>query len=530
MLSHKIIKSRLLEKEKEITKNVEPNQMYGFWDKHKDKLVYRVFGGRLITKTKHFALFQEVLRYYPEKYKQKIEYKNRTGKIISKTVEEKIWVTEFFREPYGYNFSYSTTYDGNSNNMIVIRRNKTGGIYKNFLKYHLKVNEDGTLKKEEDIWYFYRNNFVPNPYIKDITKLMLNESDLNKIKNHKLEIKTSLNLLELLENGRVTDTISLRELNQYLSLYKEYSGLRYFWKNDIFYNINKSLLQRLNKDKKMKEWYMNIARNDRNKLSKINSVNVKKVFNGEDIDTITREQRFMFIFWLAARERWGTYNKTEKKYMTDARDPKRKDIVKTIRQYIREIPMFKNDYIEQTKMGHYIDYLEVKTEHQKISKGIVVNKDWEKEYERIQAKRKKEDRKKWIKENEKIEKAIKEIAFALGIKETEIKKGDQTEHVLFKAPKSVLEMDDFGNELNHCYANNNYYLTRHNNLQNILIFIEKEGKPYATATLHPDGKISQVHLKGNLEVEPKEKKQFKEIILTEFLPNLLKLKKEREVI
>lgn len=102
--------------------------------------------------------------------------------------------------------------------------------------------------------------------------------------------------------------------------------------------------------------------------------------------------------------------------------------------------------------------------------------------------RKEEERVK--KENSKIEKQIIELADFLGIKETEIKKGENVDKYKLHAPLDFDNYNQHAKELNQCIYNNVNYAKRHIKKQKVLIYIEKNGEIFATAELNPNGLIT----------------------------------------
>lgn len=521
MISNRQIKAKVLENESDIKSNYYTgSNFYGFWDIHKKKIVFRIFSGRTEPKTNLLIYFQEVLRFYPEKHKQRIKYFSYSRGNVSELINEKIWVTKDLREPYGMRMYFKTEYNETNELFINLRNKPNGKPYKAFLNTKLSKDEE----KRKSRWGFYseRNyKYAKVPY-KDITKYITTENQKDKLKEYKIkDLKTEQNIMDLTYKSGL---IYLSDLEKYLSLYTRFSGVKIFWKNSLYKQLNEKFLNKLNEKSELTKHYIGLIKTNPQIARKLNTTELELSFKGIDIDKRRAEIAFKSILTKTLKNAWGTIKKGKRKYtFINIDTEEKKYIYGKITENIFKLPIYKSGYLGyyyEADIRHYIDYLELKFHiNNKLSPAMIYNKEWRREIDLHKEKIKEE-------ENKKLVERIVEIAKELGIKETELKEGENKNKYLFKVPETLKEYNSHGTKLNHCYGGNINYLKKHVNMTDILIFIEKDGEPFATATLHNDGKITQVHQYQNEIVEKKLETKIKKIIKESFLTKAQEMRRE----
>lgn len=521
MISNRQIRAKVLEHESDIKSDYyRGGNFYGFWDIHKKKIVFRVFSGRNEPKTNLLIYFQEVLRFYPEKHRQRVKYYSYMRGNVNEFVNEKIWVSEDLREPYGMRMYFKTEYNETNELFISLRNRPNGKPYKAFLS--TKLSKDGEKRKSRWGYYSEKNSkYVKLPY-KDITKYITTENQKNKLKEYKIKgLKTEQNIMDLTYKDGL---IYISDLEKYLSLYTRFSGLKILWKNDLYKQLNESFLNKLSEKQELTKYYIDLIKTNPPLAKKLNATELSLAFKGVDIDKRRDEIAFKSTLTKTLKETWGTTRKGKRKYkFINIDTEEKKYIYEKITENIFKLPIYKSGYLGcyyETEVRHYIDYLELKFHiNNKLSPAMVYNKEWRREIDLHKEKIKEE-------ENKKLVERIFEIAKELGIKETELKEGENKNKYLFKVPETLKEYNSHGEKLNHCYRGNINYLKKHANMTDILIFIEKDGEPFATATLHNDGSITQVHQYQNEVVEKKLKTKIEKIIKESFLTKTQEMRRE----
>lgn len=517
MITKQQIKKKVLENEALIYNDYyQGNNFYGFWDLHKSKLVLRVFGGKTLPKTKEFIYFQEVLRYYPENHRQRVKYYSRYYGSVNKMIQTRIWCTDNLQEPYGCRFYFRTTYDNGDKALINIRLNKKNMPYKTYLSY---MSE----RPKESNWGYYtkeNEKYVKVNY-KEITEYILTENQLNKIKEYRIkELKINQSILDLIDRDKI-HTIS--ELANYIDLYKKYTGLKFLYKNYLSRQLKEPFLQEIDRNKELHKHFINLFKKDEDLARSLNARELKLHYKGVDVKERRKQINFKSNLTKVLKETWGTEKNEKNKEVLKIDTNRKKEIHKILIDNIFELPIYKeikNLYFYNSDLRHYIDYLELKhLINNKLTNAMIFNKKWRQELDLHKEQLKEE-------ENRKITNKIKEIADMLGIKESKLKKGKEKNKYLFKVPETIKEYNQHGKELNHCYRGNSIYLEKHTEMKRVLIFIEKDGKPFATATLHDDGKVTQVHQHNNKEVEKDLKTKFNKIIRETFLPKITEMRGE----
>lgn len=524
MIPIKWLEKRIKKNETLINVTGNNRPFYGFWDLHKGKHVLRLLGAIKDKETKELIHAQEVLRYYPDGHRQRIIYKTYNGTIFNEIVKAKVWATENLREPYGMRFVYKTDFQENSDYIMNFKLTKKGKDYK---KYYTWRKD-----RRKEKWGYYNKEYETKIklWFKDITEFILTEKEYEKTKNLKHNFKTNLNIFSIL-NKEKEKHFNLKEVVNYLNLYQEFSGLKIIWKERMQKHLKKTFLEKLKNyndlfgKNEINKWYIKQLKTNTKLAEVLNSRNIRKAFFGVDIIEEKRKATFKTKLSKACKTKFETkiYDQKKKKFIIQEQSQEEITIRSVTKQYLTELPIYKKgtffDYSEY-EIIHFIDYLLFKlSNNEKLTKAMILNKDWELELDLM-----KEEKNK--KESMELELKVIEIADMLGIHKSQLKEAEEKHKYLFKLPKTIEEINNQGKELKHCYQNNSSYLKNHANTSRVLIFIEKDGKPFATATLHNDGRVTQVLTYQNQKTEEKLERKFSKIIKTQFLPKLQEMRGE----
>ncbi len=492
-----------------------------FWDFDKKDIVLRIYGIRTQTKrntNEEKPIFTtEVMRYYPVIKKMKshtgsrwngYNYGNHKGHLFDRAV----------KYPSGLSSSYGSYFSEHDPKLININL-KSGGVpYKLFNIAAGKQAFEGTREfycidvneiKYYDIWF------------RDYSEHILTEKELEKVSNYRMSgLKTNLNFVEY-----ISSIHSTKQLHLFVSQSTKYEGLHIILKNGLYKHLEDSFLKKVTKDKEMEKWYINLIKTDLKKAERLNVSNLRDAYKGKDIELIRIKKSFKFI-WNKAK---GKILRQQNGYNYKKEDitPKQMHIFKKIEEMLYETQLFikhkkclQNNHISgvsQEELIDYFGYLEFRYDDKpELPNAIVLDKNWKKSFDLLLSKKQE-------KENKEINEKIMELAEFIGIEKKYMIKDKKKVDFAFRLPEDITNLNQHGKELSHCYRNNMNYIKRHSEKERVLIFIEKEGKPFATATLHPDGSITQINVNQDRTIDKaqgKEKKLIVETIKQRIYPKL----------
>lgn len=492
-------------------KTEDLKSFYGFWDMYKRTLTLRIFATAYITNNgvKKLTHVKEVIRFAPNGLSDYENYTDRKGHHHNGIVKDVLWENSLYY--HTFTNTWKAVLSNNDNHMTLpINLTKQGkpyalGVQRSYIQ--------PTNWNTYDFEYFMKDK--PKIYFEDITEYMQSPSTIKKLNKIKLKDgKTNTSIMSL-----ITDTNQgIYNLYNYLILYKKYSGLKVIYKNKLFNHLNEDFLEILSSDEKYQKFYYKLIIKDKTAARYLTKFNFKKAFEGIDVE---RENVIKQVKSRLTRL-YGEANEL------------RKEIIDIVREYLKNIKWIDKYKYEgrihsYDDIAHYIDYLVFKHEDRGgLTKAIYLNKNWKTEYDaiiqEIESVKAIERQLKFEKENARIGKAIEEMADMIGIHETTIKNDSSLNKYIVRLPNDLRDYNDQGTALIHCYKNNSEYLTSHKDLSEVLIFIEKNGVRYATATLHENGKLTDFHLQKNIDIEGYEKEKLSTVIKQELLPHIQKLR------
>lgn len=651
MITIKQIQKKIVKLEKTNDKNIKERIMgryVGFWDFEKNELLFRGFFVKKMTPPKQnerITHIKETFRYFVKPHTMiqkdsKKEWNNQKQDWDIKVKKHKVTAHAFssmlFENNFGMGYRWKTYCSQKDENVIPIALTKLGKPY--------KLEVDNRLDHYNDFTFGYwddKDITRATPSFNDITKLILSDKELKRFLEYKDEtLKTSRPLSEFIDFGEYSFYPSF--IHKYLNLAREFEGLHFLKKHDLYKFINKPFLKLIdepknifskdwNKKHSLREWFLNQVHQHINRkktkyhLYDLNTTNLVSAFNGEDIEKKRRIQQFKMLLGKIIHEgkvmkdkawNYDTHRYISMYVPTNKRTRKAVDY---IREYLTELPIFKKG-ADQYDLSHFIDYLEWRLlTRDELPKAVILNKNWREDFQvgnrELSLQREIDDyiekvenyiidlklahnnmqkyegkgstskelkkstkdfkyalnlikdtttrvynqkynkilfqNENWLwfqsiepqtaqlvinseriaqekeeKENNRIVKKIKEIADFIGVQEKDLKQGEQTSHFLMHAPKDLKNWNEHGTALSHCYVSNSGYWERHINKEKVLIFIEKDNLPFATATLHPDGTVTSINIHQDKAIsdkaEGKEKELIIETIKNEFYPKLFK--------
>lgn len=508
---------RIIKKFQNFTKE-KNDRFFGFWDMVNRTLTLRIFTIAAFTRKDVTTIthVKEVIRFAPNGLTDRENWTDRDGKHHNGRVKEYLWENSL----YYHNFTNRWLAAMSNDDKITLPVTLTK-FNKPFqtLKHPYWVGPTN--------WNTWNHDAVmvqnPNIYFKDITEYMQTPSIIKKLSQIKLkEGKTNAPVLSLISG----EYHNLKELYNYLLIYKKYQGIKVLYDNHMYHHLNDKFLDLLgvNENHPYSRFYLKTLTKNIDKVKMLNTTNLKKAYEGVNIETLRLIKNFRTQLTIMSKEVTATELKQE--------------TIKTVRTYIKELRWiskyeYKAAHFLNNAIHHYIDYLMYKHEERGgLTKAIYLNPNWNREYDAVIAEinslNAKQKQLKFEEENKHIASAVEEMADMIGLKEIKLKNKKELNKYVIGLPKNIQDYNEQGTSLIHCYKNNQNYLNNHVDRNEVLIFIEKDGERYATATLHPDGKITQFHLHKNIDVEGYEKNKLSEVIKKEILPGIIQFNKNIE--